>query len=66
MIACNSSKTSDKQENTKQEEIEKEHVEHTEETLHYQCPIKCEDEKTYTKKGKCPECKMDLKEVEKI
>ncbi len=31
----------------------------------YQCPMKCEKEKTYTKEGSCPVCKMDLKEVKK-
>ncbi|HLO55135.1 MAG TPA: heavy metal-binding domain-containing protein [Saprospiraceae bacterium] len=29
---------------------------------HYQCPMKCEGEKTYDKPGPCPVCKMDLKE----
>jgi hypothetical protein len=29
----------------------------------YQCPMKCEGEKTYSKKGKCPACTMDLKLV---
>lgn len=28
----------------------------------YQCPMKCEGEKTYDKPGKCPKCSMDLKE----
>ncbi len=28
----------------------------------YQCPMKCEGEKTYDKPGKCPKCGMDLKE----
>lgn len=28
----------------------------------YQCPMKCEGEKTYDKPGTCPMCKMDLKE----
>lgn len=27
----------------------------------YQCPMKCEGEKTYDKPGKCPKCTMDLK-----
>lgn len=27
----------------------------------YQCPMKCEGEKTYDKPGKCPKCGMDLK-----
>lgn len=28
----------------------------------YYCPMKCEGEKTYSKAGKCPVCKMNLKE----
>lgn len=27
----------------------------------YQCPMKCEGEKTYNKAGKCPVCNMNLK-----
>ncbi|MBT8258389.1 MAG: hypothetical protein KJO00_05350 [Bacteroidia bacterium] len=30
----------------------------------YQCPMDCEDGKTYEEQGTCPECKMDLKKVE--
>lgn len=30
----------------------------------YQCPMKCEGDKTYDEEGACPECKMDLKKVE--
>jgi len=30
----------------------------------YQCPMKCEGDKTYAEAGKCPVCKMDLKVVE--
>ncbi len=31
----------------------------------YQCPMKCEGvDTTYTKPGKCPVCKMDLKQIE--
>ena len=30
----------------------------------YQCPMKCEGDKTYDKEGLCPSCKMDLKEIE--
>jgi Heavy metal binding domain/Alpha-acetolactate decarboxylase len=29
----------------------------------YQCPMKCEGEKSYDKPGDCPACKMDLVEV---
>jgi len=31
----------------------------------YQCPMDCENGKTYGKEGDCPVCKMDLKKVEK-
>ncbi len=31
----------------------------------YQCPMKCEGEKTYDKAGNCPVCNMDLKLVNK-
>ena len=29
----------------------------------YECPMKCEGDKTYDKAGKCPVCGMDLVEV---
>lgn len=32
----------------------------------YQCPMKCEGEKTYTNPGSCPVCNMDLKETEQL
>ncbi|CAN5909785.1 hypothetical protein BH11BAC7_BH11BAC7_05930 [soil metagenome] len=32
-------------------------------TKSYQCPMKCEGEKTYDTAGKCPMCQMDMKEV---
>jgi hypothetical protein len=28
----------------------------------YQCPMKCEGDKTYNEPGKCPKCGMDLTE----
>ena len=31
----------------------------------YQCPMDCEDGKTYSEEGDCPKCKMALKKVEK-
>ena len=34
-------------------------------TALYQCPMKCEGEKTYTKAGKCPVCNMSLKKLSK-
>lgn len=30
----------------------------------YQCPMKCEGDKTYDKQGQCPACGMDLKKTE--
>ena len=32
-------------------------------TAPYQCPMKCEGDKTYAKAGKCPVCNMDLKDL---
>ena len=29
----------------------------------YQCPMKCEGEKTYDTAGKCPQCGMDMEKV---
>ncbi len=31
--------------------------------MHYQCPMKCEGDKTYHKNGKCPVCGMQMKPV---
>ena len=31
--------------------------------LAYQCPMKCEDDKTYKEEGKCPKCEMPLEEI---
>ncbi len=30
----------------------------------YQCPMKCEGDKTYDKEEKCPKCNMDVKKVD--
>jgi len=30
----------------------------------YQCPMKCEGDKTYDKPGSCPVCGMDMEELE--
>lgn len=32
----------------------------------YECPMKCEGDKTYNKPGICPVCEMDLEGVEEI
>ncbi len=34
-------------------------------TAVYQCPMKCEGDKTYSKPGKCPKCGMNLKSISK-
>lgn len=57
--ACKSEKKEDK---TEQNSLEKK-----EEMAHatYQCPMKCEQEKTYEKEGTCPVCKMKLMKISK-
>jgi len=62
ITACNNSNKHAK-ETAKQEAVEHEHKV---ENAKYQCPMKCEEDKTYNKKGKCPVCGMDLKEVKNI
>lgn len=53
---------------TKKEEVKKENHEghdHESEDMAsktYQCPMDCENGKTYDAEGSCPVCKMDLKE----
>lgn len=53
--ACKSEKTEEKKEQISSES--KEEVK----TIKYQCPMKCEKEKTYDKEGKCPVCEMKLR-----
>lgn len=36
---------------------------HNHEHAKYQCPMDCEEGKTYDEEGKCPVCGMELKEV---
>ncbi len=40
----------------------------TEQTVNevYQCPMKCEGEKTYDKPGSCPVCNMDLEKIKDL
>ncbi len=40
-------------------------IKHTEKAKHYDCPMKCEGDKTYDKPRGCPICGMDLTEVKK-
>ena len=67
--SCTSEKKADKEE-VKIEKVQKEEMNHDKmdhdkmAVAEYQCPMKCEGEKTYADKDhKCPVCKMDLKEV---
>ena len=70
LTSCEKSKKegdAEKQEVVKQDETEKagELHEHGDEVAmaSYQCPMKCEGDKTYSEKGSCPVCKMDIKEI---
>lgn len=70
--SCNETKKEVKEEATEQvQEVEKAAEEVTEHNhsddmamATYQCPMKCEGDKTYAEAGTCPTCKMDLKKVE--
>ena len=53
--ACKSENTEDKKEQVSSEN--KEEVK----AIKYQCPMKCEKEKTYDKEDKCPVCEMKLR-----
>ncbi len=35
------------------------------ENAEYQCPMKCEGDKTYDKPGRCPKCGMNLEKTDK-
>jgi len=72
VLACDNGK---KEQDASKETTEKnEHAAHDESDGHdhgyeiamnaYQCPMKCEGDKTYEEEGSCPVCKMDLKKVE--
>ena len=41
-------------------------TEQAKELATYQCPMKCEGEKTYDKPGTCPVCGMNLEKIEKV
>lgn len=47
--------------NTSTEEKQSSHTEHV---VSYQCPMGCEDGKTYDAPGQCPVCEMDLEKTE--
>ena len=72
VLACDNVKK--EQDAAKEATEQKEHAEHDESDVQdhgyetamntYQCPMKCEEDKTYGEEGSCPVCKMDLKKVE--
>lgn len=69
MISCETTKKEAPQDNldtTKKVEQENKAEGHEHDDVAgvvYQCPMKCEADKTYSEPGSCPVCKMDLKEV---
>ena len=64
--SCTSEKKTEKQEAEKKE-MNHDKVNHDEKAVAvYQCPMKCEGDKTYADKDvKCPTCNMSLVEVER-
>jgi len=46
-----------------EKEVQKEETTEKMALATYQCPMKCEGEKTYNKPGQCPTCNMELVEV---
>lgn len=65
-ISCNKTKKEVKEEATEQVKAEATEHNHSDDMAMatYQCPMKCEGDKTYDEVGTCPTCKMDLKKVE--
>lgn len=51
----------DKKEEVKAEEVKTEESKELASNEVYQCPMDCEQGKSYTEAGSCPVCKMDLK-----
>ena len=71
-ISCNTQKKENVENKDAVEQKEHSHDDETDAHDHgyemamsaYQCPMKCEGDKTYEEEGACPECKMDLKKIE--
>ncbi len=62
MVSCGEAKketkeVTEEEVSTDAEESKELHADHEA----YQCPMDCEDGKTYKEAGSCPVCKMDLK-----
>ncbi|MDX5585437.1 MAG: heavy metal-binding domain-containing protein [Aureibaculum sp.] len=54
----------DKKEEVKVEDVKTVVEQEMASNVVYQCPMDCEKGKSYTDKGNCPVCKMDLKSKE--
>lgn len=64
LISCKG----EKKENNETTEMQEDHAADKADiamNMVYQCPMDCEEGKTYKEEGSCPVCKMDLKKVEK-
>ena len=62
--ACSGSETNNEKTQTEQVNADTSSKKSNELTATYQCPMKCEGEKTYAAAGACPECEMDLAKME--
>lgn len=70
LIAFSACGTANEEVTTGKDATQQEHIHsdgagqsHGDQVATYQCPMKCEGDKTYAEAGKCPVCKMNLKEV---
>ena len=63
LYACTNQGTKDEQKQTDQKVSDSTNHD-LKQTATYQCPMKCEGDKTYAEAGICPECEMDLAKVE--
>ena len=62
-VACKDNKEAHNEEHNSKSEHASEKADLALNNL-YQCPMNCEDGKTYDEAGHCPVCAMDLKKVE--
>ena len=65
LMSCKEDKKDSKEETEMQQDSAADKADMAMNDSVYQCPMDCEDGKTYDEEGKCPVCKMDLKKVEK-
>ena len=65
LVSCAENKKAESsQEETEIQKSEEKPHDHQLAEAQYQCPMKCEGEKTYAEEGTCPTCKMKLKKLE--